>query len=112
MSEQAVALRDAAEAALRKYGKQVQEKQLLQKRMSAVASGIYSQVAVIGRASASFADDPARATGPEKVIARNYLKRSRREVARNLKLLEKNDDAYSGTIGAAVREAGGYSYDF
>ena len=112
VSEQAVALRDAAEAALRKYGKQVQEKQLLQKRMSAVASGIYSQVAVIGRASASFADDPARATGPEKVIARNYLKRSRREVARNLKLLEKNDDAYSGTIGAAVREAGGYSYDF
>ena len=112
VSEQAVALRDAAEAALRKYGKQVQEKQLLQKRMSAVASGIYSQVAVIGRASASFADDPARATGPEKVIARNYLKRSRREVARNLKLLEKNDDAYSGAIGAAVREAGGYSYDF
>ena len=112
VSEQAVALRDAAEAALRKYGKQVQEKQLLQKRMSAVASGIYSQVAVIGRASASFADDPARATGPEKVIARNYLKRSRREVARNLKALEKNDDAYSGSIGAAVREAGGYSYDF
>jgi len=111
VGEQAVRLRDAAEAALRKHGKKVQEKQLIQKRLSAVASGIYAQVAVIGRASGTFASDGLQVSGAEKTVAINFLKRSQREVARQLRSLEVNDDGYTRQIGASVRQAGGYRFD-
>ena len=111
MSEQTVRLRDAAEAALRKHGKKVQEKQLLQKRLTAVASGIYSQVAVIGRASATFERDGLQVSGAEKTVAIHFLKRSQREVARQLRSLEINDDRHTSQIGAATRQTGGYAFD-
>jgi len=108
VGEQAGRLRDATEQALRRHGRGVQEKQLLQRRLSAVASGIYAQVAVIGRASASFADGVDEA---EKTVAVHYLKRSQREVARQLRSLDTNDDRYTRRIGAHVREAGGYDFE-
>jgi len=111
VSDQTVRLRDAAEAALRKHGKKVQEKQLLQKRLSAVASGIYSQVAVIGRASATFERDSLESSGDEKTVAIHFLKRSQREVARQLRSLETNDDAHTRQIGASTRRAGGYGFE-
>ncbi|WP_165067158.1 acyl-CoA dehydrogenase family protein [Marisediminicola senii] len=110
LGEQTARLRDAAEGALRKHGKKVQEKQLLQKRLTAVASGIYSQVAVIGRASATLERDGLEASAAEKVVAVNFLKHSQRQVARQLRSLEVNDDAYSAKIGTAVRQAGGYTF--
>ena len=111
VSEQTVRLRDAAEAALRKHGKKVQEKQLLQKRLSAVASGIYSQVAVIGRASATFERDGLQVSGAEKTVAIHFLKRSQREVARQLRSLEINDDRHTSQIGTATRQTAGYAFD-
>ncbi|MBC7723139.1 MAG: acyl-CoA dehydrogenase family protein [Burkholderiaceae bacterium] len=110
VSEQTVQLRDAAEAALRKHGKKVQEKQLIQKRLTAVASGIYAQVAVIGRASAAFERDGLAVSGAEKTVAINYLKRSQREVGRQLRGLEVNDDSYSHQIGTSVRQSHGYAF--
>jgi len=103
-------LRDAAEAALRKYGKKVQEKQLVQKRLAEVASGIYSQVAVISRASAVFKRDGDSISGAEKTVAMNYLKRTEREVARELRGLEINDDKYVAQIGRTVRDRKGYPF--
>lgn len=85
---------------------------MLRKRLAAAASGIYSRVAVIGRATASFGDDPSRANGPEEMIAVNFLWRSQREVARNLRAVEENDDSLSSKIGSAVRESGGHSCNF
>ncbi|MFP7833928.1 acyl-CoA dehydrogenase family protein [Marisediminicola sp. LYQ134] len=111
VSEQTVRLRDAAEAALRKHGKKVQEKQLLQKRLTAVASGIYSQVAVIGRASATIARDGLDESAAEKTVAINFLKSSQREVARQLRSLEKNDDRYTRVIGSNVRASKGYRFE-
>ena len=111
VAEQTVQLRDHAEAALRKHGKRIQEKQLIQKRLAEAASGIYSQVAVISRVSASLAADAA-AAAPEKLVAVNYLKRAEREVARQLRGLEVNDDGYTREIGAAVRASNGYSFSF
>ncbi|HEV7955584.1 MAG TPA: acyl-CoA dehydrogenase family protein [Marisediminicola sp.] len=111
VSEQTVRLRDAAESALRTHGRKVQEKQLLQKRLSSVASGIYSQVAVIGRASATFQRDGLQESGGEKTVAIHFLKRSQREVARQLRSLEINDDSYTRQIGTGVRERNGYGLD-
>ncbi len=112
VSDQAVRLRDAAEGALRKHGKKVQERQLLQARLSDAASGIYQQVAVIGRASATFTRDGVQVSGAEKALAINFLKRSQREVARQMRSLEINDDRHTKSIGTSVRDAGGYDFSF
>ncbi|MEY2848543.1 MAG: hypothetical protein RI885_1208 [Actinomycetota bacterium] len=110
VGDQASRLRDAAEAALRKHGKKVQERQLIQRRLSDAASGIYAQTAVIGRASTALARDGVQASATEKIVAINFVKKSQREVARQLRSLETNDDSYVGRIGGAVREAGGYGF--
>lgn len=110
VAEQTVRLRDAAEAALRKHGKRVQEKQLVQKRLAEAASGIYSQVAVISRATAVIERDGLAASGAEKTVAMNYLKRTEREVARQLRGLERNDDRFVAPIARSVRDANGYPF--
>ena len=103
-------LRDGAESALRKHGKKIQEKQLVQKRLAEAASGIYSQVAVISRASAVFARDGEPISGAEKTVAMNYLKKTEREVAREFRGLEVNDDKYVSQIGRTVRDRKGYPF--
>lgn len=111
VAEQTVHLRDRAEAALRTYGKKVQEKQLVQARLADAASGIYAQVAVISRASAVIGRDGLAVSGAEKTVAINFCKRAAREVNRQLRALETNDDSYTKQIGAAVRQSNGYAFD-
>jgi len=110
IADQTARLRIAAESALRKHGKRVQERQLVQKRLTAVASGIYAQVAVVSRASASFARTGVTESGAEKTVAVNFCKSQAREVGRQLRSLEVNDDAYTRQIGGSVRDAGGYAF--
>ncbi|MCU1405111.1 MAG: acyl-CoA dehydrogenase [Glaciihabitans sp.] len=122
VAEQTVELRDHAEAALRRYGKNVQEKQLVQKRLSEAASGIYAQVAVISRISGvlkrekgEIADGASHGrsaadVAAEKTVAVNFCKRAAREVGRQLRGLEVNDDRYTRAIGTRVRETNGYGY--
>jgi acyl-CoA dehydrogenase family protein 9 len=110
VSEQTVRLRDRAEAALRKHGKKVQEKQLIQKRLANAASGIYAQVAVISRASAVFERDGLQISGAEKTVAMNFLKSAEREVNRQLRALEINDDRFVQQIGRTVRQTNGYAF--
>jgi acyl-CoA dehydrogenase family protein 9 len=103
-------LLDSTEAMLRTHGKRIQEKQLVQRRLAEAASGIYSQVAVISRASAVFARDGAQISGAEKTVAMNYLKKTEREVGRELRGLEANDDKFVSQIGRTVRDRGGYPF--
>ena len=110
IADQTSRLRNAAEAALRKYGKRVQEKQLIQKRLTAVASGIYAQVAVVSRASAVFTRDGLTASGAEKTVAINFCKGQAREVSRQLRALEINDDVHTRSIGESVRARGRYDF--
>jgi len=111
VAEQVARLRDRAEAALRKHGKNVQEKQLVQKRLSDAASGIYSQVAVISRVSAVIARDGAPAAGAERAVAVDFCDRAARQVGRELRSLEVNSDAVTKQLGKAVRASDGYAFD-
>jgi hypothetical protein len=65
---------------------------------------------VISRASAVFARDGALISGAEKTVAMNYLKKTEREVGRELRSLETNDDKFVGMIGRTVRDRGGYPF--
>ncbi|HEV7948324.1 MAG TPA: acyl-CoA dehydrogenase family protein [Glaciihabitans sp.] len=110
VAEQTVELRQHAEAALRKYGKKIQEKQLVQKRLSEIASGIYSQVAVISRMSSVLERDGVTASADEKRVAVNFCKSTEREVGRQLRSLDINADKYTREIGTTVRAANTYTY--
>ena len=111
LAGQTVRLRDATEAALRKHGKKVQEKQLVQRRLADAASGIYSQTAVISRATAVFQRDGDQISGAEKTVAMNYLKRTQREVNGQFRALEVNDDKFVAQIVGGVKHHGGYPFE-
>jgi len=111
VSEQVARLRDRAEAALRKHGKKVQEKQLIQKRLSDAASGIYAQVAVISRITAVTERDGVSATAAERALAVNFCESTARQVGRDLRSLEINSDGATKQLGKAVRESNGYAFD-
>ncbi|MFD1715794.1 acyl-CoA dehydrogenase family protein [Amnibacterium flavum] len=111
IAEQTARLRSSAEAALRKYGSKVQEKQLVQKRLADAAAGIYSQVAAVSRISAVIDRDGAIASEPERALAINFCNSQARVVGRAFRSLEINDDKHTHQIGRAARSAGGYTFD-
>lgn len=108
VAEQTAALRDRAEAALRKHGRGVQEQQLVQQRLADAATGIYAQVATISRASRAL---DRGASAAEKAVAVNFVKRTERQVNRRLRGLETNDDGHVQRIARSVRESGGYAFE-
>jgi len=111
VSEQVARLRDRAEAALRKHGKKVQEKQLIQKRLSDAASGIYSQVAVISRITAVTERDGVAASAGERALAVSFCESTARQVGRDLRSLEINSDGVTAQLAKAVRASNGYDFD-
>ncbi|WP_314103225.1 acyl-CoA dehydrogenase family protein [uncultured Frigoribacterium sp.] len=109
VGEQVSQLRERAEGALRKHGKRVQEAQLVQKRLADAASGIYAQTAVLSRASVAL--EEARAdSDAERHLAIGFCKQSARQVARQLRALEVNDDRHVTALAASTRASGGYSF--
>jgi acyl-CoA dehydrogenase family protein 9 len=108
VGEQVSQLRERAEAALRRHGRHVQEKQLVQKRLADAASGVYAQMAVLSRATTSLQE--ARAgSADERHLAVGFCKRSAREVARQLRALEVNDDRHVTALAESTRASGGYA---
>jgi acyl-CoA dehydrogenase family protein 9 len=110
IAEQTARLRGGAEAALRKYGSKVQEKQLVQKRLADAAAGIYAQIATVSRASAVIARDGVIASEAERTVAVSFCDGQARAVARSLRALETNDDKRSHEIGRATRASAGYTF--
>jgi acyl-CoA dehydrogenase family protein 9 len=109
LGDQVSRLRERTEGALRKHGKKVQEKQLVQKRLADAASGIYAQTAVLSRASTALQE--ARAdSDAERHLAVGFCKQSARGVGRQLRALEVNDDGHVADLAKATRASGGYSF--
>ena len=109
VGDQVGRLRERAEGALRRHGSAVQEAQLVQRRLTDAASGITAQTAVLARATAAL-----EAGGPdaddERRVAIGFCAQSAREVGRQLRGLEVDDDAHVGRLAAATRASGGYAF--
>lgn len=109
VGDQVGRLRERAEGALRRHGSAVQEAQLVQRRLADAASGITAQTAVLARATAAL-----EAGGPdaddERRVAIGFCAQSAREVGRQLRGLEVDDDAHVGRLAAATRASGGYAF--
>lgn len=110
IAEQTARLRAGTEAALRKHGPKVQERQLVQKRLADAAAGIYAQVAAVSRLSAVIERDGEAPTEAEGTVAVQFCEGQEREVGRQLRSLEINPDRRSRQIGSALRSAGGYAF--
>ncbi len=78
------------------------------KTQSAVSMQIKKLEDTLGRAV--FARDGQPISGAEKTVAMNYLKKTEREVARELRGLEVNDDRFVAQIGRTVRDRNGYPF--
>jgi acyl-CoA dehydrogenase family protein 9 len=108
VGEQVSQLRERAEAALRRHGRHVQERQLVQKRLADAAAGVYAQMAVLSRATTSL-QEARPGSADERHLAVGFCKRSAREVARQLRALEVADDPHVTALAAATRASGGYA---
>ncbi|BDZ46297.1 acyl-CoA dehydrogenase family protein [Naasia aerilata] len=111
IAEQTARLRAATETALRKHGRKVQERQLLQERLANAATGIYAQVATVGRLSAVLERDGEAASGAERTVAVQFCEGQAREVGRQLRALEINSDRRTKQIGHSIRTAGAYPFE-
>jgi acyl-CoA dehydrogenase family protein 9 len=109
VGEQVSRLRERAEAALRRHGKGIAEKQLVQKRLAEAAAGVYAQTAVLSRATAAL-QEARPGADDERHLAVGFCKRSAREVARQLRATEVDDDGHGAALAAATRASGGYAF--
>ena len=109
LGDQVSRLRERTEGALRKHGRKVQERQLVQKRLADAASGIYAQTAVLSRASTALQEARVDSEA-ERRLAVGFCKQSARGVSRQLRALEVNDDRHATELAASTRASGGYDF--
>jgi acyl-CoA dehydrogenase family protein 9 len=99
-------LRGAAEKALTRWGRSIQERQMVQRHLFTAAAGLTAQTAVVGRLGAALQD-----AGPdleaEQALAAQFLVESRLQVDGAFAALDR--DARGAREAARVtRQAGGY----
>ncbi|MDQ1530715.1 MAG: acyl-CoA dehydrogenase family er 9 [Microbacteriaceae bacterium] len=103
---QAARLRAAAEKALSRWGRGVQERQMVQRHLFTAAAGITQQTAVVGRLGAAI--ERAESTLPiERSLAEQFLTDSRLQVEGAFAALDR-DPGGAREAARVVRQAGGY----
>lgn len=106
----AVELSRAADGLLRKYGKSIADHQHAQKRMADIAIDLFVGLCVLSRADGLAKDnDPAAAEAA--LIAETFTRQARRRMARNVRGLDRNEDAAIERLATMVLERDGYPWD-
>ncbi|KFN50757.1 acyl-CoA dehydrogenase family protein [Arenimonas composti] len=106
----AVELARVADAALRRHGKQIADRQHVQKRIADLVIDLFVGLCVLSRAQSLVEADPAQA--PLVIdVARTFTRQARRRMARNVRGFEHNEDAAVEAIAGAILERGAYPWD-
>lgn len=105
-----VELSKSSDALLRRYGKQVADQQHAQKRLADIAIDLFVGLCVLSRAD-SLAKQSHPATDEAIGIAEIFAKQARRRMARNVRGLERNEDAAIEQLAGAVLAHDGYMWD-
>jgi acyl-CoA dehydrogenase family member 9 len=100
----------AAEAALRKYGKSIFERQYVQKRIADLLIDLFVGLCVISRADSLIASRPDTRTQVIDV-ARVFSHQARRRMSRNIRGAALNEDHAMDALAGAVLERGSYPWD-
>ncbi len=106
------AMGGAAETLLRKYGKDVIQKQYHQDRLANVVIDLYASLAVLSRATAAIARHGAARAAEEIRLARAFVRGAKYRMVGHLKEMDKNRDAEQTAISETAYGALGYAFPF
>lgn len=105
-----VELSKSSDQLLRRYGKKATDMQHAQKRLAAVAIDLFVGLCVLSRADSL--EKKSHAAADEAIsIAEVFAKQARRRMARNVRGLERNEDAKIEQLAGAVLAHDGYMWD-
>lgn len=105
-----VELSRAADGLLRKHGKKIADAQYAQKRMADIAIDLFVGLCVLSRADSLVkGKDPAAAEAV--LIAETFTRQARRRMVRNVRGLDRNEDAAIERLATMVLERDGYPWD-
>ena len=99
-----------AEQVLRKHGKRIFERQLVQKRIADLLIDLFVGLCVLSRADSLIKSDPATATQVTD-IAKIFTHQARRRMVRNIRGADHNEDRAIDALAGAILEKGGYPWD-
>ncbi|AGG89569.1 acyl-CoA dehydrogenase family protein [Rhodanobacter denitrificans] len=105
-----VELSKSADALLRRYGKKAADMQHAQKRLADIAIDLFVGLCVLSRAD-SLEQQSHPAAGEAASIAEIFAKQARRRMARNVRGLERNEDAAIEQLAGAVLAHDRYMWD-
>ncbi|HEY8327314.1 MAG TPA: acyl-CoA dehydrogenase family protein [Rhodanobacter sp.] len=105
-----VELSKSSDALLRRYGKKVADQQHAQKRLADIAIDLFVGLCVLSRAD-SLLKQSHPAADEAVSIAEVFAKQARRRMARNVRGLERNEDAMIERLAGAVLAHDGYMWD-
>jgi acyl-CoA dehydrogenase family member 9 len=105
-----VELSKSSDALLRRYGKKATEQQHAQKRLADIVIDLFVGLCVLSRAD-SLARQSHPAADEAIGIAEIFAKQARRRMARNVRGLERNEDAAIERLAGAVLANDGYMWD-
>jgi len=105
-----VELSRASDALLRKHGKTIADQQYAQKRAADIAIDLFVGLCVLSRADSLLKqDDPAAAEAV--LVAETFTRQARRRMARNVRGLDRNEDAAIERLATMVLARDGYPWD-
>ncbi|MGH9866703.1 MAG: acyl-CoA dehydrogenase family protein [Candidatus Polarisedimenticolia bacterium] len=97
-------LASTVEAALRRHGKGILEREYVQERVADAAGDLYAMVCVISRATSA-------GTPGDLTVARAFCDRAWRRVRRNLRQVEANADSDTTAVADLALTPGRYPFD-
>jgi acyl-CoA dehydrogenase family member 9 len=112
LADQVQRLRSVSEGLLRRYRKEVVDRQFQQKRIADAVADIYGQVATLSRITSILADQGVEPSGQELYIAETFCTRAAKRVERNLDQVENHDDERMTAIAKLAYKRGEYGYAF
>ncbi|HEX6573222.1 MAG TPA: acyl-CoA dehydrogenase family protein [Steroidobacteraceae bacterium] len=99
-----------AEIVLRKHGKRIFERQLVQKRIADLLIDLFVGLCVLSRADSIIRRDPD-STSKVVDIARIFTHQARRRMVRNIRGADHNEDRSIDALAGAILELGAYPWD-
>jgi acyl-CoA dehydrogenase family protein 9 len=104
-------LASAAERALRKHGKEIAEKQFIQKRLAEVAIDLYALAAVLSRTTRAIEQRGEDGARREVDLASGFAILAERRLKSRLDKMERDEDELFKHVAGVTYQDGGYPFD-